>query len=310
MKTGIVIDSACDVTPSFIAARAIRILPISLRFGSESFMDVRDPEATQAFYQKYLNEKTLDAETQPFSVEQIRELFLDELVLKYDRVLVLTISKNRSQIFNNATEAAFAILNGYRERRKTAGVSGGFSLKVMDTQTLFTGQAVLLEDAVRLLESDPDMPFSQLRHRVDDLSQRVYAYLVPRDLFYLKHRASRRGERTVGGLSYHIGSWLDIKPVIQAHRGETTPVAKERGFDRALERLFERARQAVETGLATGYVAMSYAGPLHEMESDARYDAFCALCTRHGVHTSLAVMSTTAGLNVGPGAFSLAYAAG
>ncbi|NTV38287.1 MAG: hypothetical protein HGA82_03810, partial [Anaerolineales bacterium] len=85
MRTGIVIDSACDLPQDYIQKYNIHIMPISLHLGYDLFRDVRDPEATQAFYRKYLTEKTLDAETAPFSVEQIKELFLDELVLKYDR---------------------------------------------------------------------------------------------------------------------------------------------------------------------------------------------------------------------------------
>jgi hypothetical protein len=51
-------------------------------------------------------------------------LFLDDLVLKYDRVLVITIAQSRSPIFANATEASYAILKQYRERRQKAGCPG------------------------------------------------------------------------------------------------------------------------------------------------------------------------------------------
>ncbi|HXH04596.1 MAG TPA: DegV family protein [Candidatus Competibacteraceae bacterium] len=307
MKTGIVIDSACDLPSSYIQTHALHILPISLHFGSETFVDTRDAEATLAFYDKYITEKNLDAETRPFSVEQIRQLFLNQLVLKYDRVLALTIARTRSQIYENANEAAFAILNGYRERRQRAGLNGGFSLKVMDSQTLFTGQAVLTWEVVRLLRDNPDLPFSQLRAQVDALSQQVYAYLVPRDLFYLRNRASKRGDKSVGGLTYHLGTWLDIKPILQAHRGETGPIAKERGFGRALQHLFGRARSAIIAGLRTPVVAASYAGRLEELEAEPEFADFRCFAERHGVEVLLSIMSTTAGINVGPGAVALAY---
>ena len=48
MRTGVVIDSACDLPQTYIQSHGIHILPISLHFGYDIFKDIRDPEATQA----------------------------------------------------------------------------------------------------------------------------------------------------------------------------------------------------------------------------------------------------------------------
>lgn len=309
VRTGVVIDSACDLPQSYIQSHGIHIMPINLHFGYDTFRDVRDPEATQAFYRKYLAEKTLDAETVPFSTEQIRALFLDELVLKYDRVLVITIAQTRSPIFANATEASFAILKQYRERRQKAGMTGSFYLSVVDSKTLFTGQGVLVHEALRLLEQE-NLPFGALRNTVEQLSQQVHGYLVPEDLFYIRHRASKKGEKTVGLLSYHVGSLLDIKPIIGFHQGESQVIAKERGFDRALIKLFEIARQTIDQGLATRIVNTSYAGNLEVIRRKWALADFERYANAHGIEVLLSVMSTTAGVNVGPGSFALAYIAG
>ena len=309
MRTGVVIDSACDLPQTYIQSHGIHILPISLHFGYDIFKDVRDPEATQAFYRKYLAEKTLDIETAPFSVEQIRALFLDELVLKYDRVLVITIAQTRSPIFGNASEASFAVLKQYRERRQKAGLSGSFYLAVLDSKTLFSGEGVLVHEAVRLLE-EQNLSFGALRNAVEQISQQVHAYLVPEDLFYLRHRGSKKGEKTVGLLSYHFGSLLDIKPLIEFYQGESQVVAKERGVDRALIKLFEIARRAIDQGLATRIINTSYAGDLEIIRHKRAFVEFERYARERGIDVLLSVMSTTAGINVGPGAFALAYIAG
>ena len=309
MRTGIVIDSACDLPQDYIQSHNIHVMPISLHFGFDIFKDMRDPEATQAFYRKYLSEKTLDAETAPFSMEQIRELFLEELVLKYDRVLVVTIAQTRSPIFENATEASFAILKHYREKRRKAGMAGSFYMAVLDSKTLFTGEGVLVHEAVRLLE-DQNIPFGTLRNIIEQLSQQVHGYLVPDDLFYIRHRASKKGEKTVGLLGYHLGTLLDIKPIIGFHRGESQVIDKERGFDRALIKLFEMARRATDQGLATRIVNASYAGDLKVIRRKRAFVEFERYARERGIEVLLSIMSTTAGINVGPGAFALAYIAG
>ncbi len=214
MRTGVVIDSACDLPQSYLQQHNIHIMPISLHFGYDTFKDVRDPDATQAFYRRYLSEKTLDAETAPFSVEQIKQLFLDELVLKYDRVLVITISHARSQIFANASEASFAILKQYREKRQQAGLNSPFYLTVLDSQTLFTGEGVLVHEAVRLLEGH-NLAIGALRTVIEQLSQQVHAYLIPEDLFYLRYRGSKKGEKTIGLFGYQA-LWLGNSAVERA----------------------------------------------------------------------------------------------
>ncbi len=309
MRTGVVIDSACDLPQSYIQSHGIQIMPINLHFGYDIFKDVRDPEATQAFYRKYLAEKTLDAETAPFSAEQIRAMFLDDLVLKYDRVLVITVTQARSAIFANATEASFAILKQYRERRQKAGLSGSFYLNVLDSKNMFAGQGVLVHEAIRLLEEE-NLSFGALRNAVEQLSQQVYGYVVPEDLFYLRYRASKKGEKSIGLLGYHFGTLLDIKPILRFHQGETHVMGKERGFDRALINMFEIVRNAIDQGLATRIINASYAGDPELIRRKRAFVDFEHYANAHGIEVLLSVMSTTAGINVGPGAFTMAYIAG
>lgn len=308
MRTGVVIDSACDLPPSYIEEHHIHILPISLRFGSELFIDTRDPAATQEFYRKYVAERNLDADTESLTVEEIKDLFLNNLVLQYDRILLITIAQTRSPIYKNATEASFAILKSYREKRRQAGLGGSFYMNVLDSKNFFTGEAVLVHEAVRLLEEE-QLSFGNLRVIIEDLSRHVHAYLIPNDLFYLRNRASQKGDKSVGLLSYHLGGMLDIKPVILGYRGESQAICKERGFDRALERLFEITRAAIDRGLRTRALAMSYAGDPEAIRQKPAFVEFEQYAQSRGITTLMSIMSTTAGVNVGPGAFSLAYIA-
>jgi fatty acid-binding protein DegV len=67
-----------------------------MQFGTMNFKDVRDPDQTMEFYRRYVAEKELEITTAPLSVKAIKDWFLDQLVLKYDRVLVITVSSSRS----------------------------------------------------------------------------------------------------------------------------------------------------------------------------------------------------------------------
>ncbi|MGH8321181.1 MAG: DegV family protein [Gammaproteobacteria bacterium] len=308
-KIGIVIDSACDLPRSFIEQHGIEIMPVMMRFGHMTFKDLRDPEQTMDFYRRFVAQKELEVSTTPLSTKAIRDLFLDQLVLKYDRVLVVTASSRRSPVFENATQASFMILSGYKERRRAAGLDEQFGLRVIDSKTLFTGQAVVVYEALRSIRSQDDIMFDKLRQHVESFSQHVNAYVIPQDLFYVRSRAHQKGDTSIGWFKYQLGTTFDIKPILRTHRGETDSVANVRGYENAVSKLFEMAIEAIESGLLTKVVCMSYAGNPEVVKSFRGYDEFIQCAMSNKVETLLSVMSTTAGIHVGPGAFSMAYAA-
>ncbi|MBT8141291.1 MAG: DegV family EDD domain-containing protein [Gammaproteobacteria bacterium] len=306
MRIGVVICSSADLPRSFIEANDLNIMPISLKFKDDVFVDDRDPVATQEYYRRYLIDKDMDAETAPFSVEQIKDWFLDELVLKYDRVLVLSLMSSRSPIYDNAMKASFAILRGYRQKRREAGVKGSFSLRVIDTKCLFTAEAAIAHEAVRLIREEK-VGFDKLRPQIEELTKHAHGFLVPNDLYYLRNVARKKGDKSLGLMKYLLAKGLDIKPIMCAHNGETFAHDKGKGFDETVSKLFEQTKDAIDRGLRVPLVCMSYAGDPNVIKAREDYIDFVQHAENYGIHHTMAVMSTTAGVNLGPGAFSLGY---
>ncbi|MDQ2070773.1 DegV family protein [Natronospira bacteriovora] len=307
MKIGVVIDSACDLPRSYIDKYGLSILPIRLHFGDELFVDERDPQATMRFYQRYLANKETEAETEPPSPDEIKKLFLDKLVLEYDRVLVITLSKSRSLTFENATQASYGVMNEYKGVREKNGIDRPFAMRVLDSKTLFTGQAVLIHETLKMIRKE-NLPLEKLRPEIEALSENVYGYLIPEDLHYVYHRARTKGDRSVSWLSFKLGSALDMKPIIQMNRGESEAIKKIQGFDSAVSVLLDDTMEKIRNDeLKTNTICMSYAGNPEVIKKHPKYMELARLTKKHGIETMLAVMSTTAGINVGPGSFSLAY---
>jgi DegV family protein with EDD domain len=307
VRIGLVIDSACDLPQDYIQQHRIGILPIAVRSDSQTFSDARDPEATLRFFRDSLGDRAHDAETIPYSVEQIEQLFLERLVIDYDCVFCLTITATRSPIHANAARASFAILKDYRPVRQKAGVEGPFLMRVIDTQTLFAGQAPGAVEAVRLIAAG-ESP-GRIRERLEQIAQNSYGYMLPRDLYYLRSRAQKKGDRSVGWLSATLGSALDIKPLLRGYRGETGPVGKVRGFDHGAEVLFGYAAERVRAGLMVPALALSYGGELAEMRALPGYAALAGTCAEQGVPLLESVMSITGMVNVGAGALTVGFAA-
>lgn len=305
MRIGLVVDSACDLPQSFIEAHGIVILPITLHLGDHDEIDTRDPEKTEHFYQSKWDRRG-DAGSSAFSTEQIKQLFLEKLVIDFDFVFCLTIASSRSPMFDNAVKASFAILNDYKPFRAKAGINGPFALRVIDCQNLFAAQGLMAVEAIRMIKQ-AENPI-KIRERLEALTQNIHGYMLPQDLFYLRARAKTKGDRSVGWVGAMLGTALDIKPLIRGYRNETGPVAKLRHFDRGAEQLFDYAISRIDSGLLAPTLVMSYGGKLDEMRLLPGYERLVAACAKHGVERVESVLSMTGGINVGPGALTLAFA--
>ncbi|TCZ87765.1 DegV family protein [Lysobacter sp. N42] len=306
MRIGLVVDSACDLPLDYIQ-RNFTMLPITVKIGSAVLADQRNEQATLEFLDAQSAELIAQAETQPFTVQQVQDLFLRKLVIDYDYVFCMTITKTRSPVHDNAQQASFAILNDYKGPRSAAGITSPFSLRVIDTQSVFSGQAICAVEAVRLRDAGEGAP--RMRARIEQVALATHAYMVPRDLNYLRNRTRHRGDRSVSFLSAALGSALDIKPLLHCNRGETGPLAKFKGFDTASEKLFGLAARRVREGrLLTPTVAMSYGGKLEEMHALPGYRELVDTCRQHGVDVFESMMSLTAMVNVGRGSLTLAFA--
>jgi DegV family protein with EDD domain len=307
MRIGIVVDSACDLPLDYLRQHRISVLPINLRIDEETVVDDRDPAVMRRFFAENLGARGHAAETEPYSVEQIRELFLGRLVLDYDCVFCLTITATRSPIHARASQASFSILKDYRPIRRDANVPGPFLMRVIDTENLFAAQGVATVEAVRL-RAAAESP-GRIRERLEAIAHNTYGYMLPRDLYYLRARAQKKGDRSVGWLSAALGTALDIKPLLRGYRGTTGPVGKVRGFEHGAETLFDYVAERVRAGLLTSTLCVSYGGDLAELDALPGYAALKATCVEHVVEVFESPMSMTGMVNVGVGAVTLGFAA-
>jgi DegV family protein with EDD domain len=307
MRIGLVVDSACDLPGDYFRQHGITLLPVTVHIGEDTLVDLRDEQATLGYLQSHIAERGADAETSPFSVQQIQELFLGSLVKDYDYVFCLTTTKTRSPIHENATQASFAILNEYRPIRAAAGHDTPFALRVIDSQNVFAGQGVTAVEAVRLIEGGEGA--AKIRARLEYLALHTHAYMVATDLHYLRARTRKRGDRSVSLLSATLGSALDIKPILHCNRGETGPVAKIKGLEAACARLFGFAGDRVRKGLMTPTMCLSYGGDLAEMRAMPGYDDLRAICAAYNIELFETVMGLTGMVNVGKGTLVVGFAA-
>ncbi|TBR36392.1 DegV family EDD domain-containing protein [Dyella terrae] len=304
---GLAIDASCDLPQTFLQEHNIAVMPITVRVDDEVFLDDRSQVEIHRFLDRKLGDRSHSAETEPCTVEDVQRLFLDKLVLEQDCVFCLTITATRSPINDHVIKASFAVLKNYRGVREKNGLTGPFLMRVIDTRNLFAGAAPTIVEATRLIAAG-EAP-AAIRERLTHIANNSYGYMLPRDLYYLRARAKKKGDRSVGLFSAVLGSALDIKPLLRGYRGETGPVGKVRGFEHGAETLFNYAAERVQAGLLVPAVCISYGGELSEVAKMPGYDKLRAACEEAGVALLESPMSITGMVNVGEGAITLGFAA-
>lgn len=307
MRMGLAIDASCDLPREFLQQHDITVMPIAVRVDESTFKDDRDPAEIERFLKLKLGSRSHSAETEPCSVADVQRLFLEKLVLEKDCVFCLTITATRSTIYDHVVKASFAVLKNYRQVREPAGLTGPFLMRVIDTRSLFAGSAPCIVEAVRLIQAN-ETP-AAIRERLSYIAENSYGYMLPRDLYYLRARAKKKGDRSVGLLSAVLGSTLDIKPLLRGYRGDTHPVGKVRGWEQGCETLFTYTAERVRAGLLVPVVCTAYGGDLSELPKLPGYAKLVEACQACNVTLMQAPMSITGMVNVGEGAVTIGFAA-
>ncbi len=307
MRVGLIVDSACDIPYEFSRKHDLFVLPVTAVIDGETYIDEHDPVITQEFYQSGLLQKGHHAETHAYTAEQIHNLFMEKIVSQFDVAICETVTRSRSLIFQNATEAMNSVMANNEQARAASGREGKFSMRVIDSKQIFAGQGLLAAHTLRLI--DQKLSKNALRNEVEKFSDKIYTCVIPRDLHYVRERAKRRGDKNVSAVAAFLGSALNITPVIFGQGVDGQPVAKTRSFDVAVEKVMNYAAARVEAGLLTPYVSLSCGLPWTEIEGLPGLNRLRNACERNGVELLLSQMGITSTIYVGPGSLCLALAA-
>jgi DegV family protein with EDD domain len=217
----VVTDSACDLSAELTAERPLTVVPLSIRFGSEEFVD-GSTLSTDDFWARCAASPVLPETSAP-SPGAFQEAFTAAADAGYDGVLSLSISSGVSATYQAAVAAAKA-------------VSDRIAVRTIDTRSMTMGQGLMALDAADLAAAGSDL--DQLVARIEHLIPRTSVFGVVDNLEHLE-----KGGR-IGGARALLGSLLSIKPVVTLVDGVVAEESKQRTRSRSLRYLADKAKQA------------------------------------------------------------------
>lgn len=220
MAVRIVTDSAADLTDAESAELGVSVVPLSIRFADEEYVDRRDLTPTE-FYAK-LDSATVLPETAAPSPGAFEAAFREALDGGADAVVCITISSLLSATMASAQNAARAC--------------EGADVRVVDSRSITWGLGSQVEAAAEAAADGADA--DRVVALVEDMKPRTRVYGALDTLDNLK-----KGGR-IGGAQAMLGTLLSVKPIIDISTGEVQQEAKPRTRGKALKYLVDKVAGA------------------------------------------------------------------
>ena len=215
----VVCDSSCDLPASTLAEWRIEIVPLTIRFGDEEFVDRKDL-TPQEFWARCKTSPVLPETSAP-SPGAFEKTFRDLKADGADGVVVVTLSSKLS-----ATEQA--------ARLGAKALEGELPVNVVDSLSATLGQGMIGLAAARAGAEGKSL----------DEVTRIAEELVPRTRLFgaLDTLENLKKGGRIGNAQALLGSMLSLKPIVELQDGTVEAGAKVRTRTRALRYLVDQVR--------------------------------------------------------------------
>ena len=223
MTIRIVTDSACDLSDEELATWGIGMVPLSIRFGDEEFVDRHELDLDE-FYRRLAASEHLPETSAP-SPGAFVEMFNSMAAEGATGVVCINLS-----------EALSATIQSARTAAQSDDVS--IDVRVVNSKSVTGGLGSMVLAAAQAARNGASA--DEIVELVESLSGRTRIYATLDTLENLK-----KGGR-IGGAQAALGTMLSIKPLLDLSSGEVVAAGKQRTRKRSLAWVRERLAEAGE----------------------------------------------------------------
>lgn len=217
MSVRIVTDSSCDLSEATVDSHGITVVPLSIRFGEEEFID-RQELSTSEFWARCASQPTLPETAAP-APGQFEQAYRRLASSGATGIVVISLSGALSATLQAAELAA----------RSVAEV---VPVTVVDSRSVSLGLGTIVLAAARLAEGGASL--EEVTTLATDLATRTKVFGALDTLENLK-----KGGR-IGNARAFLATALAIKPIIAVVDGVVEEAGKQRTRSKALKFLVEQ----------------------------------------------------------------------
>jgi DegV family protein with EDD domain len=220
MPVRIVTDSSCDLPEDQAAELGIEVVPLTVRFGAEEFVD-RTELTVDEFYTRMAASPDLPQTAAP-APGAFEAAFRSAGDAGADAVVCINLSAQLSATMQSAQTAAKAF-------------EGGLDVRVLDSRSVTLGLGSMVTWAAERAREGADVGTIVAGVESRARRNRIWATLDTLDNL-------KKGGR-IGGAKALMAGLLSIKPAIQLHEGVVAEAGKPRTRGKALQWLADRVLQ-------------------------------------------------------------------
>ena len=214
MAVKIITDSLSDVTSDIAEGLGITVVPLTVIFGHETFLD-RVTITTDEFYDKLIHGTVWPTTTQPTPAAFL-EVY-NELAEETDEILVVTLSSKLSGTYQSALNAKSMVEKECR-------------IEIIDSQTVAMGSGLIVIATAKKAQEGANL--DQLIELVRGAMNRSHFIVYFDTLTYLA-----KGGR-IGKAKGLLGSVLSIKQILTVREGEMAPLTRKRSLAAGMDYLY------------------------------------------------------------------------
>lgn len=219
MTVGIVTDSTADISPQQAQALGITIIPLTIFFGENAYLDGVELD-NASFYTKLQESESFPRTSQP-SPTVFQEAYIRLIDAGVDGILSVHISSKLSGTYQCACVARDTLPDDVKK----------IPLEIIDSQSVSVGMSQAVLQAAR--EARTGVGLKEIKaHLLNQLS-RTRVLCVLDTLEYAK-----RGGR-LGSAAAFLGNLLNMKPIISLKDGAVIAVERPRTRSKAYTRVAE-----------------------------------------------------------------------
>ncbi|MEA2932386.1 MAG: fatty acid kinase fatty acid binding subunit [Actinomycetota bacterium] len=221
----VVTDSSCDLPADVVQEHGITVVPLTIRFGEEEFVDGRDLTPS-AFWARSAASAVLPSTAAP-SPGAFEQAFRDAVAAGATGVVCVNLSSKLSATIQAAEAAAKAL-------------AGELDVRTVDSKSVSLGLGTIVIEAARAGARGASV--DEVATLAAGMGARTRVHATLDTLENLK-----KGGR-IGAAKALLGSILSVKPVIEVVDGAVEPGPKVRTRAKAFQYLIDRitAEAAVE----------------------------------------------------------------
>lgn len=209
MGIRIVIDSSSDVTEDIINKYNLKVVPLTVNFENESYLD-KIELSTSEFFNKLVKAEKLPTTSQA-SPGAFVEAF-SEVLLEGDQVLGIFIASEFSGTYDSACIAKNMI--------------GSDNIYLIDSKSVCLGTFSLILEAIKLINQNKSI--KEIVDQLENEKDKIVAVAALDTLKYLE-----KGGRLSKGQAV-VGSLLNIKPILEIKDGKLDVIEKIRGKNKTI----------------------------------------------------------------------------